>query len=288
MRSSGEAYIYDRGAKGTLYVRRFVPLDLVAAFGKREVLRSLRTTDRALAAKRARTVLHSLDVKFERLRAAVARREGQFRPHFGDTGLELTPEVTPALEAVLLREFLGGDEEQRRRMAEVGAFDLWEKQLQARGQELRQALARHDVDSWRGVMEIVAKAVGLDLIVSPQDAELAAAITLRCAAKANQIQVDACRGEIADVKALAKAEAVQSLKVTFEDLFLRWKGHSANRPVSTVIHQRTPWNSFCEFARARGVHLPGQVTSRLVADWVADMQRTLAHKTVTDRLSKVC
>lgn len=123
--------------------------------------------------------------------------------------------------------------------------------------------------------------------IAQADRPRVAELTLRAAVKAVQLQIDACNGQPVSLDTLAPPEALKTVTTSWDAVFEAWETHVKDRPKSTVIHQRTAWNGLLEFAKSRGVLFPGQVSTGLIADWVAQMQQRLGHKTVTERLGKV-
>jgi len=79
-------HLFRRGSRGTLYLRRRIPTDLRGAFapGKREVMRSLRTSDETVARRRA---------AYRYLGAVVRASELQAKRHAGK--VRTTTEVAP-------------------------------------------------------------------------------------------------------------------------------------------------------------------------------------------------
>jgi hypothetical protein len=49
----------------------------------------------------------------------------------------ISSETAPGLEALMLRQFLEGDDEQRRDMSKAGSFDLWRETLMQRLSQLK-------------------------------------------------------------------------------------------------------------------------------------------------------
>lgn len=290
MRAAAHSHLYRRGKSDTFYVRRFIPADLIGTYppGKREIVRSLRTSDEPEAIKRGRRFLAHLDKQFELKRSRMQVAVDRLTASVDAPGaLKVSAEIEPALEAMLLRQFLDGDGEQRRMMADAGQFESWKARLTARLSELQAALARQKVDDWRGVFEIVAKDAGIDVSIASVDEDAVAELVLRTATRAVQLQLDACEGRPKPLTAVAPDEQLSALTTTWDAAFGAWENHSTDRPVSTVIHQRTAWHGLRDYAKAQGVLFPGQVSTRLIGAWVEDMQQRLAHKTVTERLSKV-
>ncbi|KAG0163222.1 hypothetical protein DFQ30_000515, partial [Apophysomyces sp. BC1015] len=69
MRESMCTHLSKRGS--VYYFRRKIPLDLIARYnGKKEIMRSLRTSDRRDAERMAREVGVQIDREFAQLRAA--------------------------------------------------------------------------------------------------------------------------------------------------------------------------------------------------------------------------
>lgn len=69
-------HLFRRGSRGSLYLRRRIPADLRGAFppGKREVIRSLHTSDETVAMRRLRAESSKRDDLFERARQRLAER----------------------------------------------------------------------------------------------------------------------------------------------------------------------------------------------------------------------
>ena len=149
--------------------------------GRREVVRSLFTSDERKALKRSHVTLAEIKREFEEKRRLFGQRAERFRANAGCSDLmQISSETAPGLEALMLRQFLEGDDEQRRHMSKAGSFDLWRETLMQRLSQLKQALARHEVADWQGVLELVAKDAGIGVSISEVDqaraAELAAGV----------------------------------------------------------------------------------------------------------------
>ncbi|MFO0445533.1 MAG: DUF6538 domain-containing protein [Betaproteobacteria bacterium] len=198
MQATQHLHLYRRGRRGRYCVRKFIPRAIHDAYppGRREVVRSLFTSDERKALKRSHVTLAEIKREFEEKRRLFGQRAERFRANAGCSDLMLiSSETAPGLEALMLRQFLEGDDEQRRDMSKAGSFDLWRETLMQRLSQLKQALARHEVADWPGVLELVAKDAGIGVSISEVDQARAAELALRAATKAVQIQLDACAGE---------------------------------------------------------------------------------------------
>ena len=105
----GTEHLFRRGKRGTYYVRKRIPSDLLHTYraGKKELAVSLKTSDERLAKVRLHTELAAMEAEFARRRQKLAGVPGQ--PARQELRV-LSPELLDDLAAAWLRSMLQGDE----------------------------------------------------------------------------------------------------------------------------------------------------------------------------------
>jgi len=115
--------------RGAVYwFRCRIPADLVGHYGKKEILRSLKTRDAREAVRLVRRVSEEQEREFDRIRAARTQKD-------------FTSELTESLASAWIAHRLGADEESRYEGMDEELFDLQTAEREGDEAEARRALA---------------------------------------------------------------------------------------------------------------------------------------------------
>ena len=137
-------HLYRRGKRGTYYLRRRIPIEVLDAYrgGVREIVRSLRTRDPHIAERTPRSALVDLDREFA-LKSARLREQRRLPRQQRVT--TLAPEQRHDLAKVWVTAVLETDEQARRNGLDEAEFQSLGERIAAQRSELGPMLAREIV-----------------------------------------------------------------------------------------------------------------------------------------------
>jgi integrase len=281
---SVDLHLFRRGKRGTFYLRRRIPADVLDSYprGKREVVVSLGTSDRARAVQVLRRRLVALDDDFESKRVALrARSLGAPRRRVRS----LNAAQLDDLARLWVHAVLDTDESQRRDGLDEHAFAALGHRIDGQRAELGRMLARGNTQPVVPAFRAFLHLAGLDATLAPHDEQQAAYRFLQAAVAAVEAQA---RRQAGDVVPTPAAPATARTSPTWDAVFAAWRDYVVDRPKPTTIACRTAWRQLEEFARARDMLCPAHVAPPLVSSLVNQMQADgLCASTVNERLRKI-
>lgn len=153
----GLQHLFRRGARGTFYLRRRIPRDLVDTYrrggrrpsadgrnlGRAEICRSLRTSDPGIALTRLHAEMARIEAEFERRRSRLTSVPGMPPMQRLST---LSDVLLGSLASSWTASLLHCDEQQRRGGLDEPAFEAMGEELSSLRAELGRLLARGNVD----------------------------------------------------------------------------------------------------------------------------------------------
>jgi integrase len=281
---SVDLHLFRRGKRGTFYLRRRIPADVLDAYprGKREFVVSLGTSDRARAVQVLRRRLVALDDDIEAKRTALReRRIGVPRRRVRS----LNAAQLDDLARLWVHGVLDTDETQRRDGLDEHAFAALGRRIDEQRAELGRMLARGNTQPVVPAFRAFLHLAGLDAALAPHDEQQAAYRFLQAAVAALEAQA---RRQAGNVVPTPTAPATARTSPTWDAVFAAWRDYVVDRPRPTTIASRTAWRQLEEFARKRDVLEPAHVTPQLMSSLVAQMQADgLCASTVNERLRKI-
>lgn len=281
---SVDLHLFRRGKRGTFYLRRRIPNDVLDAYprGKREFVVSLGTSDRARAVQVLRRRLVAFDDDIEAKRAALREhRLGVPRRRVRS----LNAAQLDDLARLWVHGVLDTDESQRRDGLDEHAFAALGRRIDGQRAELGRMLARGNTQPVVPAFRAFLHLAGLDATLTPHDEQQAAYRFLQAAVAALEAQARRQAGNVVPTPA---APATARTSPTWDAVFAAWRDYVVDRPKPTTIACRTAWRQLEEFARARDVLYPAHVAPPLVSSLVAQTQAdVLCASTVNERLCKI-
>jgi hypothetical protein len=169
MKTTSTQHLVRRGKKQTYYCRHRIPTALLAAYpGKTEIIRSLRTSDAAQAAKRLRIELVRIDAEFQQHSHQQKERENiaalrRVTP--------LTDEHVQCLASFWVREVLLTDAQTRQRGLDDDEFDECDALIRTQREELGKMLARGKIQPILPALYSFIHLCGLDVDLSQEQAQ---------------------------------------------------------------------------------------------------------------------
>lgn len=281
---SVDLHLFRRGKRGTFYLRRRIPADVLDAYprGKREFVVSLGTSDRARAVQALRRRLVALDDDIEAKRVALREhRIGVPRRRVRS----LNAAQLDDLARLWVHAVLDTDEAQRRDGLDEHAFAVLSHRIDEQRAELGRMLARGNTQPIVPAFRAFLHLAGLNAALTPHDEQQAAYRFLQAAVAALEAQA---RRQAGNVVPTPDAPATARTSPTWDAVFAAWRDYVVDRPKPTTIACRTAWRQLEEFARARDVLYPAHVGPPVVSSLVAQMQADgLCASTVNERLRKI-
>lgn len=289
---SGRDHLYRRGKRGTFYVRQRIPADIVDTYrgGKRELVRSLRTSDISLATKRLYAQLAAFEAEFTRRRGKLRGMPGQ-PPR--QVLHKLSPELIDGLASSWLTSMLHGDEVRRLEGLDDAAFDQLGSELAATRASLGALLARGHVDPVLPAFVSVLHMHNYDAKLTDDELRAGAYRMLRTVVAGldlrlqRQAGVDVPTPHIVGGPATgAVAAAVPS---TWEQCLTAWEQRNPGLSRETFFSMQTAWRSLRKYAQEQGVPTPGLVTRETVEAWATHRRFTegKSPKTVNEQRRKL-
>ena len=290
--------VYARGKHGILYVRRRIPAALRAAYPAHQehIVRSLGTADRRSAKELARAENTRIDAEFRQKRQELDLSQASLTPK---SIAQLDDEQLQAVAKFWLRQVLMTDEQQRQAGLDDDEFDeLGQKLIEQRaelGRMLAQGKSLNIFPALHGFLYLC----GLDFNPDVEEAKRASYAFLRTVIETLEHQLRRQRGDIVDTDNVAppvqhpltviapERAPVDASRPTWDMVFEAWRDYVENRPKPTTIASQTPWRDLRNFAAARGVQMPGDVTPELMTAFVEDMRPRLEVSTLNERLTKI-
>ena len=292
-------HLYQRGQTQVFYCRRRIPEALRRAYPERtrEIVRCLGTTDAREAEKHLRAELVRIDGEFEAKARELALQRKRFAEALQPRRLEiLTDDYLQALAGFWVRQVLLTDDAVRAQGLEPEAFDALGAKLVEQREELGRMLARGDVSRVMPALQGFMHLCGLEVALSPGEAQRAGYAFLRAVVGALDHRLARQVGALVDTdrvapdspqfgKVAAKAAAGSA---TWEKVFQTWIDYVTDRPRGTVIAAQTAWREFVLHAKGQGLRAPAELTLEHVSGYVERMaDRGLARKTINGRLGRV-
>lgn len=292
-------HIFARGKRGNLYVRLRIPSALRAAYPVHQthLTRSLGTSDLRQAKALARAELARIDAEFSARRESIDLSRASFAAKRVHT---LSEAQLKAFAQYWLHTVLSTDQMRRDNGLDDDEFEELGADLTEQRAEFGRMLAQGRTTKLFGALHGFLYLCGVDYQPDAEEAKRASAVFLRVVVDGLDKQLARQRGEHVDTDVVAPYQGHPLHEVaperappsaerpSWDTVFASWRDYVPNRPASTTISARTPWNDLCRFAELRGVTTPVDVTPRLLTDWVEAMrERGLAAKTINERVVKV-
>ena len=283
---SVQEYLCRRGKRGTYYVRRRIPSDVLDAYphNKREIARSLRTSDLTVAKTRLHAELAFVEAQFEERRERLQRRW---------TSSSQVVQQWPSLSEQQMRELadsyvhfvLATDEAQRSRGLDDHEFDELGSRLRQQREELGQLLARGQSESILPAFRAFLFLRKIQVQLSPDDEKRAAYVFLQGVVQALDYQLSRQAGQVLPTAAISSPPASAT---TWNEVFASWRDFVVDRPKPTTIACNTAWKQLRMFAKKQGIVCPAHVTPKTVSGLVEKMRSdNLSPKTINERLRKI-
>jgi integrase len=286
-------YLVPRGKSGIFYIRRRIPTAILSAYpkGKAEIVRSLRTSDRAEATKRFRLEQVRIDAEFAAQSLSLKERDKALKLSHVKS---LTDEQIRNLANYWSYRVLLRDAEVRQNGMDEDEFDERGESLSQQRQELGKLLARGHVKPILPAMLGFMHLCGLDAELSTEEAQKAGYVFLESVVKTLDYQLSRQAGNAVntgivapEVPHPADLGSASSVTAGWDEVFRSWQEYVADRPRSTVIGYQTPWGQLKRFAADRNINCPAELTPKHIAEFVSQMGQTLEVKTISGRLSKL-
>lgn len=279
-----EQHLFQRGKRGTYYLRRRIPADVLDAYSRRrrEVVLSLGTSDRSRAIALLRRKLVELEDEFEARRVALRTRLKNRPPR---KVRSLSPAQVDDLAALWLHCVLDTDESSRSGGLDEASFTELGQRIERQRAELGVMLARGNtrpiLPAFRGFLQLCGIAASLDR----DDEQRAAYAFLKAVVAALDAQAQRQAGGVVPTPA---APPTAHASPNWDDVFAAWRDYVEGRPRATTIASRTAWWQLERFARERDVLHPAHVTPALMTALVARMRADgLKAVTINERIRKV-
>lgn len=280
-------HLFRRGKRGTLYLRKRIPLHLRDAYprGKAEILLSLRTSDAQVAEVRLRAELVELDQQFERMRVKL---ENRWQSPSVQQAQRVTHLSTPQLQDLAqswVRFVLETDEHNRRQGLDEEEFAELGERIAGQRAELGQMLARGQTRRIVPAMRSFFHLCGVEADLPAQEEQEASHVFLQAVVTALDHQARRQAGQAVPTDSVSAPAATSK---SWQQVFAIWRDHVTSRPKTTTIACNTAWRQLEAFARTEDVLWPAHVTPVLMTKLVDHMKtQGLAPKTINERLRKI-
>jgi integrase len=286
-------HIQRRGARGTLYLRRRIPTDVLPSYprGRKEIWVSLRTTDLRQAMTRLHAEQVRLDGEFLQRRLRLAT-EANLLPSRQAIS-SLSDEQIAAIGQQWLHQTMASDAMEREYGLSDGYYEDLSEKLEESRQFFGQMLAK---GRWQGMLDVMRDwlpMIGMSADLSPEAERKVTMAMLKAQVSALDYRLARHRGDVVETADKAPppakhpAQMAQVEDVTWEQVFEAWETRVANRPLSTKKHFGSHWSMLRRFATERGIAGPAQVTPKDMTDWVSHMAQSVTVVTVNTRLANV-
>jgi len=274
-------HLFRRGARGTIYLRRRIPAALRDAYprSKKEIQRSLWTSDLRVAKTRMHAEEARLNAEFAQKRAQLAKQ----RPPLQRTK-QLTDEAIRDLGKTWINRVLDTDDWRRSQGLDDEDFDELGEQIDQQRKELGRLLAQGRIEPIIPAFKQFLFLCGIDAKLEPENERQAAYVFLQSAVKALNFQAQRHAGDVVETAIVAPAVEADA---SWDEIFEVWDSYVVNRPKPTTTAAKTHWNSLERYAKSRGVMAPRYVTATLMTDWVDHIKGDLDPGTTNDRLTTV-
>ncbi len=292
-------HIFARGKRGNLYIRRRIPAALRAAYPihQTHLTRSLGTSDLRQAKALARAELARIDAEFSARRESIDLSRASCAAKRVRT---LSDAQLKGFAQYWLHSVLSTDQMRRENGLDDDEFDELGAGLTEQRAELGRMLAQGRSMKMFGALHGFLFMCGVDYQPDSEEAKRASAVFLRVVVEGLDKQLARQRGEPVDTDVVAPFQGHPLQEVaperappsaerpSWDAVFASWRDYVPNRPASTTVSARTPWNDLHRFAELGGITTPVDVTPRLLTDWVEAMrERGLAAKTINERVVKI-
>ena len=293
MKSTSE-HLFSRGKTGNFYIRRRIPIAILSAYpaGKAEIIRSLRTSDKAEATKRLRLEQVRIDAEFAAHSASLKERKEALKLSHVKS---LTDEQICGLAKYWSHRVLLRDAEVRQNGMDEDEFDEHGKVLSQQRAELGKLLARGHVKPILPAMLGFVHLCGFDAELSGEAAQKAGYIFLESVVKTLDLQQSRQAGNAIstdlvapEVPHPAKIGIESSTASGWDEVFKSWQDYVNDRPKSTVIGYQTPWGQLKMFAADLNLKGPAELTTKHISEFVSAMKKArLEVKTINGRIGKL-
>lgn len=251
----GQTRLHKRGS--VYYFRAMVPKDLQRHVGKREIVYSLRTKDKAEAVRLVRRASVDLDERFERIRAEQAGKPSMLS-HLND-------EVIDTLCDRWRHNALSGDAWSRSQGLSDAEYEEQHAQRAATLDALKEALAKGRLERIKPALAAFLHLHGIEFVSDGETLRRLAYAFLETVTETHQEQMARDRGEVVRTPPvpapLASEQAVTLAKDTdalgLEALHGRWSALVPDRPETTMKAFKRVLDSF---ARVSGKKRIDEVT----------------------------
>lgn len=244
-----------------------VPTDLLTHYHPRkEITKSLGTSDYRTACDRARVERVKLDQEFAEVRRKLAAR--------AHPRTSLTPTEVDRLCALVHHSMIRADEDMR--ASGMAVDDLWFQRMAAHHEEVEQvyrpALARGDVSVVASALEDWLQGHGIELDPSSQEYRTLAYAFLKSVIRAAEVQAKRHRGEVVDTPPApaplpgpAPVQTTAEGELTLSGLFEKWKDENAQRVAPKSLQEFTA--TVRRFTELHGDLPLSRITKALVRDF---------------------
>ena len=243
----GQTRLHRRGS--VYYFRAMVPKDLRDHFGKREIVYSLRTKDRAEAMRLVRRASVDLDEQFERLRAERAGRAPRTLSHVDDQVIETLCERWRY-------NALAGDAWGRAQGLSDAEYQEQCAQRAATLDALREALAKGRLERIQPALEAFLHLNGIEFVADSDDMRRLAYAFLETVTETHQAQMARDRGEVVRTPPApppltgpsteADPAPAEAQALGLDALVARWEALVPDRPADTVASFRRVARAFTD------------------------------------------
>lgn len=293
MKSTSE-HLFSRGKTGNFYIRRRIPTAILSAYptGRAEIIRSLRTSDKAEATKRLRLEQVRIDAEFAAHSRSLKERNDALKLSHVKS---LTDEQICGLAKYWAHRVLLRDADVRQNGMDDVEFDEHGEVLSQQRVELGKLLARGQVKPILPAMLGFMHLCGLDAELTAEAAQKAGYIFLESVVKTLDHQLSRQAGNAIstdvvapEVQHPAKIGIATSTDSGWDDVFKAWQEFVADRPKSTVIGYQTPWGQLKVFTADLKLSGPAELTPKHIAEFVSYMGKMgLKVKTINGRIGKL-
>lgn len=283
---SVQEYLFRRGKRGTFYVRRRIPLDVADAYPhkKREITRSLGTSDPSVAKKRLYLELSHIDAEFKQRREQLALRWAAAigpRQEFK----ALTEQQMQDLAESFVRQVLYSDEVMRTHGLDDGDFDALGAQLTQQREELGRMLARGQSERVLPVLKQFLYMSNIRVDMEPEQERRAAFVLLQGIVRSLDYRLSRQSGQVVQMDSVTTPPVKA---VAWDEVFAVWRDYVIDRPKATTIACNTAWQQLKLLAKDQGIMCPAHVTSKTMSALIEKMSSDkLAAKTINERLLKI-
>jgi integrase len=286
-------HIKRRGARGTLYLRRRIPADVLPSYQskRKEIWVSLRTTDLRQATSRLHAEQHRLDQEFEKRRTQLASNAERLpsRRAFKT----LTDEQIAAIGQQWAHQSLASDAMERDHGLGDEYYDHLSVELAENRRIFGEWLAKGRAEPMIPAMREYLQMIGLEADLSPEQERKVASAMLKATVSALDHRLARHRGEIVETQEKAPAPVEHPALMTgatgpaWNKVYEAWKTWQANRPLTTQKHFLSHWTMLERYATTRKIPGPSRLTPKDMSDWVSHLAESVSVVTVNTRLANV-